>query len=164
MEALGINLPGLLAQIVNVGLLLFLLSRFAFKPIMSMLDQRAERIKDSLEAAERARQDVAASQANIQAQLDAARREGQVIIEQASRAAEQLRNETVDQARKEAEALLVRAQADFALEREKAMAELRRQFADLTMAAAERVVKQSLDASAHQRLIEEVLEQGGRNN
>lgn len=164
MEALGINIGGLLAQIVNVGLLLFLLSRFAFKPIMSMLDQRAERIKDSLEAAERARQDVAASQANIQAQLDAARREGQVIIEHASRAAEQLRQETVDQARREAEALLARAQADFTLEREKAMAELRRQFADLTITAAERVVRQSLDAPAHQRLIEEVLEQGGRNN
>lgn len=164
MEALGINLGGLLAQIVNVGLLLFLLSRFAFKPIMSMLDQRAERIKDSLEAAERARQDVAASQANIQAQLDAARREGQVIIEHASRAAEQLRQETVEQAKREAEALLVRAQADFTLEREKAMAELRRQFADLTMTAAERVVNQSLDATAHQRLIQEVLEQGGRNN
>jgi len=164
LEALGINIGGLLAQIVNVGLLLFLLSRFAFKPIMSMLDQRAERIKDSLEAAERARQDVAASQANIQAQLDAARREGQVIIEHASRAAEQLRQETVDQARREAEALLARAQADFTLEREKAMAELRRQFADLTITAAERVVRQSLDAPAHQRLIEEVLEQGGRNN
>ncbi len=164
MEALGINLGGLLAQIVNVGLLLFLLSRFAFKPIMSMLDQRAERIKDSLEAAERARADVASAQAKIQEQLDDARRQGQVIIEHASRAAEQLRTETVDQARKEAEALLVRAQADFALEREKAMAELRRQFADLTMTAAERVVKQSLDASAHQRLIAEVLEQGGRNN
>lgn len=164
MEALGINLGGLIAQIVNVGLLLFLLSRFAFKPIMSMLDQRAERIKDSLEAAERARQDVAASQANIQAQLDAARREGQVIIEHASRAAEQLRQETVEQAKREAEALLARAQADFTLEREKAMAELRRQFADLTMTAAERVVNQSLDATAHQRLIQEVLDQGGRNN
>jgi F-type H+-transporting ATPase subunit b len=164
LEALGINLGGLLAQIVNVGLLLFLLSRFAFKPIMSMLDQRAERIKDSLEAAERARQDVAASQANIQAQLDAARREGQVIIEHASRAAEQLRQETVEQAKREAEALLARAQADFTLEREKAMAELRRQFADLTMTAAERVVNQSLDATAHQRLIQEVLEQAGRNN
>lgn len=164
MEALGINLPGLIAQVVNVGLLLFLLSRFAFKPIMGMLDQRAERIRDSLEAAERARQEVSASQANIQAQLEAARREGQAIIEHASRAAEQLRQEAAEQARKEAEALLARAQADFALEREKAMAELRRQFADLTITAAERVISQSLDARAHRHLIEEVLEQTSRKN
>jgi F-type H+-transporting ATPase subunit b len=163
LEALGINIPGLIAQIVNVLLLLFLLSRFAFKPITAMLDQRAERIRDSLEAADRARQEAAQSQANIQAQIDTARREGQAIIEHASRAAEQLRQEMVEVARKEAEALLVRAQADFALERERAMAELRRQFADLTITAAGRVINQSLDASAHQRLIEEVLEQGRGN-
>ncbi len=163
MEALGINLPGLIAQLINVGLLLFLLSRFAFKPIMAMLDQRAERIRDSLEAAERARAEAAQSQANIQAQLDAARREGQVIIEHASRAAEQLRQETIEVARREAEQLLVRARQDFGLEREKAMLELRRQFADLTITAAERVIHQSLDATAHQRLIEEVLEPGRSN-
>ncbi len=163
MEALGINLPGLIAQLINVGLLFLLLSRFAFKPIMAMLDQRAERIRDSLEAAERARAEAAQSQANIQAQLDAARREGQVIIEHASRAAEQLRQETIDVARREAEQLLVRARQDFGLEREKAMQELRRQFADLTITAAERVIHQSLDANAHQRLIEEVLEPGRSN-
>jgi len=163
LEALGINLPGLIAQLINVGLLFLLLSRFAFKPIMAMLDQRAERIRDSLEAAERARAEAAQSQANIQAQLDAARREGQVIIEHASRAAEQLRQETIDVARREAEQLLVRARQDFGLEREKAMQELRRQFADLTITAAERVIHQSLDANAHQRLIEEVLEPGRSN-
>lgn len=163
MEALGINIPGLIAQIVNVLLIFFLLSRFAFKPITAMLDQRAERIKDSLEAAERARQDAAHAQANIQEQIDAARREGQTIIEHASRAAEQLRQETIDQARREADGLLARARTDFDLEREKAMAELRRQFADLTITAAERVINKSLDATAHQQLINEVLESSRSN-
>ncbi|MBI2886378.1 MAG: F0F1 ATP synthase subunit B [Chloroflexi bacterium] len=163
MEALGINIPGLVAQIVNFLLLFFLLSRFAFKPILNMLDQRAQRIKESLEAADRVRQEAAQSQVNIQSQLDAARREGQAIIEQAARAAEQLREEVREAARREAEAIVARAKADFDLEREKAIEELRRQFADITILAAEKVINESLDRARHQRLISEVLEQSRLN-
>lgn len=163
MEALGINVPGLVAQIVNFLLLLFLISRFAYKPILRLLDQRSERIKESLEAADRARQEAQQAEANIQAQLDAARREGQNIIEQAARSAGQLREEIQQVARQEAEAIVERAKADFALERQKAIAELRRQFADLTVAAAERVINESLDGAKHQRLISEVLEQSRLN-
>ena len=163
MEALGINIPGLVAQIVNFLLLLFLISRFAYKPILNMLNQRSEQIKESLEAADRARQEAQQSEANIQAQLDAARREGQTIIEQASRSAEQLREEIQQVARQEAETIRQRAQADFDLERQKAIADLRRQFADLTVTAAERVINESLDRAKHQSLISEVLEQSRLN-
>jgi len=163
LEALGINIPGLVAQIVNFLLLLFLISRFAYKPILNMLNQRSEQIKESLEAADRARQEVQQSEANIQTQLDAARREGQIIIEQASRSAEQLREEIQQVARQEAETIRQRAQADFDLERQKAIADLRRQFADLTVTAAERVINESLDRAKHQSLISEVLEQSRLN-
>ena len=163
MEALGINIPGLVAQIVNFLLLLFLISRFAYKPILNMLNQRSEQIKESLEAADRARQEVQQSEANIQTQLDAARREGQIIIEQASRSAEQLREEIQQVARQEAETIRQRAQADFDLERQKAIADLRRQFADLTVTAAERVINESLDRAKHHSLISEVLEQSRLN-
>jgi len=163
VEALGINLPGLIAQLINFGLLFFLLSKFAFPPITAMLDQRARRIRESLEAAERARQEAAASQANVQAQLDAARREGAAIVEQATRTAEQLRTQLMEEAQRDREAFMERARAEFALERDKAVAELRRQFADLTIAAAERVINESLDAGKHQRLVTEVLEQSRLN-
>ncbi len=162
MEALGISLPGLLAQIVNFLLLFFLLSRFAFPAIGRMLDQRSERIKESLEAAERATQQAAESQADIQAQIDEARRQGQAIIEQASRASEQLRAELTQAAQAEAERLRAQARADLELERQKAMAELRRQFADLTVTAAERVIGRSLDRQAHEGLILEVLDENRR--
>jgi F-type H+-transporting ATPase subunit b len=162
MEALGISLPGVLAQVVNFLLLFFLLSRFAFPAIRNMLDQRATRIEEALAAAERARAEAAQSQAEIQAQIDEARRQGQVIIEQASRAAEQLRAELSQQAEVEALRIKERAQADFELEREKAMTELRRQFADLTVTAAEKVISRSLDRQAHERLILDVLDESRR--
>lgn len=163
MEALGINLPGLIAQLINFGLLFYLLRRFAFPRITAMLDERAQRIQESLAAAERARQEAAASQANVQAQLDTARREGAAIVEQATRTAEQLRNQLMEEAQREREAFMERARAEFALERDKAVAELRRQFADLTITAAERVINESLDAGKHQRLVTEVLEQSRLN-
>ncbi len=163
MEALGINVPGLLAQIVNIGLLFMLLSKFAFKPILNMLDERAMRIKESLDAAERARQGATQAEANIQAQLDAARREGQVLIEQASKAAEMVRVEIEQTARREAEAIIERAKVDFELEKQKAIADLRGQFADLTILAAGKVINESLDTARHQRLIQEVLEQSRIN-
>lgn len=163
MEALGINVPGLLAQIVNIGLLFMLLSKFAFKPILNMLDERSMRIKESLDAAERARQGATQAEANIQAQLDAARREGQVLIEQASRAAELVRTEIEQTARREAEAIIERAKVDFELEKQKAIADLRGQFADLTILAAGKVIHESLDTARHQRLIQEVLEQSRIN-
>ena len=162
MEALGISLPGVLAQVVNFLLLFFLLSRFAFPSIRNMLDQRATRIEEALAAAERARAEAAQSQAEIQAQIDEARRQGQAIIEQASRAAEQLRAELSQQAEVEALRIKERAQADFELEREKAMTELRRQFADLTVTAAEKVISRSLDRQAHERLILDVLDESRR--
>ena len=162
MEALGISLPGLVAQIVNFLLLFFLLSRFAFPAIRNMLDQRARRIEEALEAAERARAEAAQSQADIQSQIDEARRQGQTIIEQASRAAEQLRAELAQTAQQEADTIRERARADFELEREKALAELRRQFADITVTAAEKVISVSLDRQAHERLILEVLDESRR--
>lgn len=163
MEALGINLPGLIAQIVNFLLLLFLLSRFAFKPLQQMLEQRSERIRESLEAADKARAEAAQSQADIQAQIDSARREGQVIIEQATRASERLREQLLEDARKEADALVVRLRTEFELERDKAVQDMRRQFADLTISAAEKVIKEDLDPAKHQRLINEVLQEARLN-
>lgn len=163
MEALGINLPGLIAQIINVLLLLLLLSATLYKPVLNKLDERSLRIKESLGAAERARQDATQAQANIQAQLDAARREGQVLIEQASKAAELVRTEIEQTARREAEAIIERAKVDFELEKQKAIADLRGQFADLTILAAGKVINESLDTARHQRLIQEVLEQSRIN-
>src|SRR5205809_227640 len=124
-----------------------------------MLDTRSGRIEEALAAADRARQEAAQSQADIQAQIDQARREGQAIIEQASRSAEQLRAELAETARQEGERLREQARADVELERQKAMAELRRVFADLTVTAAERVINRSLDRQSHEQLILEVLEE-----
>jgi len=157
LKALGINLPSLLAQLINFTLLLILLSIFAYRPAMRLLDERRRRIQEGLEAAEQAKQRAAQAGLEVQAQLERARQEGQAVIGQAQQIASRIQEEAHQQARQDAEALLTRARSEIQLERDSAIAELRREFAGLTIEAAEKVIGQSLDRQAHRRLIEEVL-------
>ncbi len=157
MEGLGINLPTLLAQIVNFVILLVLLYFAAYKPIIRMLDQRAAKIKESMEQAEAIRQQAAQTEAEIKTRLETARKEGQAIITQATQIGERLKEEARKEARKEAEALITKARIEIQRERDEAINELRREFVDIAITAAEKVIKETLDKEKHRRLIEEVL-------
>ncbi|MCH7552422.1 MAG: F0F1 ATP synthase subunit B [Chloroflexi bacterium] len=161
MDALGINLPGLIAQIINFTLLLGILYLVLYKPILRMLDQRSQRIQESLDTADRVQQESVQADEEVKKQINAAREEGRNIVGQATQVAERVREDARTQARTEAEAILQRAQAEIQRERDQAIEELRLQFAELTIAAAERVINASLDSNDHRRLIEEVLQESG---
>ena len=160
LETLGIHFPSLLIYLANFLLVLGLLFLFAYKPILRLMDQRAERIRESLEAAERARNEAASSQEVIESQLVEARREAQRIVEQARESAERYRAEEMERARNEAENFVSRARADIQRERDVVIEEVRASFGDLAITAAERVVRRSLDRQAHEDLIAQVLEEG----
>ncbi len=157
MDELGLNLPVLIAQVVNFFLLLVLLRLFLYKPILEMLDRRAQRIKEGVEAADQSKERASAAEQEVAQQLDASREQGQALIAQAQEAANRIQEEARGQARQEGEKMLERARTEIQLERDQAIAELRSEFADLTVSAAEKVIGQSLDRQAHQRLIDEVL-------
>ena len=157
---LGINGPSLIAYLINFVLLLGILTLFAYKPLLRVLDQRTERIRESLEAADRARQEAASSQQVIEDQLNEARREGQRLLEQAREAAARYQEEQMAQARREAETFVERARSDIQRERDAAVQEVRANFGDLAITAAERVIRRSLDRQAHEELISQVLEEG----
>lgn len=157
MEALGINVPGLIAQVVNFALLLVLFFLWGYRPLVRMLDERSRRIRESMERAEELRRQTEQTQLEIQARLEQGRQEGQNIVAQAAQIGERLKEEARQNARREAEALLARARSEIQAERDEAIAQLRRQFADLAILAAERVIHRALDRDSHRQLIEEVL-------
>lgn len=159
MDALGVNLPGLIAQIVNFSLLLLILYMFLYKPVIRMLDQRSLRIQESLEQADRLKEETSAAEEQVKQHIDAARQEGRNIVAQSTQVADRVREDASEQARMEADNIIARARAEVLRERDEAIEELRRQFADLTIIAAERVINTSLDRDQHRRLIEEVLQQ-----
>lgn len=160
LETLGIHFPTLLIYLVNFLVVLALLFAFAYKPILRMMDQRAERIRESLEASERAQAEAASSRDAVEEQLTEARREGQRLMDQAREAADRFRADEMERARAEAEAFVERARADIQRERDAAVEEVRANFGDLAITAAERVIRRSLDRQAHQELIGQVLEEG----
>lgn len=157
IAALGISLPGLIAQLVNFGILLLVLRLFLFKPIMKVMDERKRKIEEGLHASAKAAQAAESSQEESRRALEAARAEGREAIARAQETAARLSTELEAQARREADGIVERARAEIERERQQAVQSLRAEFADLTVRAAERVVGQSLDRNAHQRLIDETL-------
>lgn len=164
MGALGINLPGLITQLVSFAILFALLSWLLYKPVLRVLDQRSSRIRESLETAERVRQEAAESQADMQRQLMEARAEGQQLIAQAREVADRFREDELAKARQEINAERSRAEANIQRERDAAIEELRREFSGLAISAAERVIHRSLDESTHRELIGRVLEESAQTD
>lgn len=164
MEGLGINLNGLIAQIVNFSLLFILLYMVAYKPVLRMLDQRSQRVQQSMEQAAEIERRLALAQQDYERQLEQARKEGQAIIAQAAQAADRLREETVRQAKEEAQKLVEKAKSEIEYERRRAMAELQDDVANIAVLAAGKVINRSLDPEAHRQLIQEFLKETGQFN
>ena len=156
---LGINLPTLLAQIVNFAILFGLLYLVAYRPIMRMIDERSRKIKESMEQTELIKEQAAHAEQEAEKRIEAASKEGQEVITRAIRTGEELRQQSQQEARQEAESLIARARTEIQRERDEAIGELRKEFADLTIMAAEKVIERSLDKDAHRQLIDKVLEE-----
>lgn len=156
-DAFGIDLLKLAFQVVNFLLLLYLLNRFLFKRVFALLDERQRRISKGLEDAEAAARDRELARAEREAALDEARGEAQAMIARATKIAEDSRVEIVAAAREEAEKVSARARDEIIAEKEKALAELRTQVADLALDAAGKLVRSQMSGSTQRRLVEEFL-------
>ncbi len=165
-DALGINIPSLLAFIINFALLLWLLQVALYKPVLKMLDERSRRIRESLMAADNAAEQARESEARVQEEIRRAQVQGQEIVANAQVIAQRIQDDANKQAGIQAAHIVEQAEAAIRQETETARAALRREFADLTIIAAEKVINQSLDRQSHLRLINEVLAEAsaGRAN
>jgi len=162
MAELGFHWPSLIVYLANFTILLVILYLVGYKPILRMLDQRAERIRGSLEEADRMKTESGERQTEMQRQLDQSRQEGQALIGQAREMADRFREEERKKAKEEAERFLAKARDDIERERDNAVEEVRRHFADLAVTAAEQVIERSLDKNAHKEVIEKVLEESSQ--
>jgi F-type H+-transporting ATPase subunit b len=156
---LGLTLPSFIGQLINFLILLGLLTFFGYKPIRNMLDERSNRIRLSMEQAEATKSEYERAQVEAQKQISKARDEGQSILAQAAQAGNRLKEEARQEARKEAQAIVERARAELGREREKIVDELRKDFVDTAILAAERVLSDTLDRAKHRQLIEKTLDE-----
>jgi F-type H+-transporting ATPase subunit b len=163
LEQLGINLPALVAQIVNFGLLLVILRMVAYQPILRMLDERSARIRESVEQAEEIKHQAARADEELAARRAEAMQHGQEIIARANEAAERVYRDAETRARQSSDEFLAKSRAEIDREREKAILDIRAEMADLAIFAASRLVGTSLDTKDHYRLVEEALAEAERS-
>lgn len=157
IEAFDVNLVGLVFQVVNFLLLLYVLNRLLFKPLLARMDERSAKIERGLEDAEAAARDRELARAEREAAVAEARREAAEMIARATKIAEDARTEIVAEARSEAEKVTQRAREEIGAEKDRAMGELRAHVADLALAAATALVRREMDGATQRRLVEDFL-------
>ncbi len=152
--------PGLsIWTAITFLLLLVVLSKFAWGPIVKMLDERARTIRDAIEQAKRERAEAERMLGEQKASLAAAQREAAALAQRSKQEVEALRADLTARARKEADELVASARRQIQEEKAKALGELRGQVADLAIDAARRLIQSSLDEKAQRALVEEYLAQ-----
>ena len=151
--SLGLMIWTLLA----FGITLYLLNKLAFPRIAEALDRRRVAIEESIDSARRAKEEADQTLEEYRARLREAREQADDIVARARKAADNLKDETKAEASQQREQLLSQARRDIEHETRRALDELRREVADLTVAATEKITRKSLDEDDHRRLIEEAL-------
>jgi F-type H+-transporting ATPase subunit b len=154
----------LLVSLVSFLVLFVIMWRFALPPITKMLDERAEKIKDSLEQAEQTRVEAERLLGEYKEQLAEARLESNRVIEQGRKIAETMKEEIVTKANEERESILARAREEIQSEKRVALAELQASVADLSVAVAGRIIGSTLSAADHAALIEKYVAEVGTLN
>ena len=164
MEKLGINWGLLVAQLLNVILVIWLLSRVLYQPVLKMLNDRTKRVEDSLKDAEQVKQQLANAKRDYDAELAKARQEAAGIVAQAQKRAKSQEAEIIVQARQEADRLRADARDQAVQERDRMLREAKGQIAELVTLTASKVLGAELRANGHDTLIEESLASLDRRN
>jgi F-type H+-transporting ATPase subunit b len=151
-------------EVIAFVLMILILARWVYPPVMRAAEGRQRQISEQLAAAERARQEAEQRLADAEGQLNEARQRGAEIVEGAGRSAEQLRTELRGRAQEEAKRIVDNATREIDAERQKAVDAVRGQVADLVVAATEKVVGESLDDRLHRSLIDRAIAQVGEDS
>lgn len=152
-------LPTTVWAIVSFVLVLFILSKKAFPPILAAMDKRAQDIRQSLDAAEQARVEAEEMMKRHQDEMAKAREEATAIIEEGRSDAQKLKDSIVASARRDAEELAARARRDIEQTKTNAVADLQQLSARLSVDIANQLIRKNLTVEDQQKLIEERIKQ-----
>jgi F-type H+-transporting ATPase subunit b len=163
LRPLGIDPALLAAYVINFVILLILLRLFLYKPVLKMLNERRQKIQESLEQADKVRQEAEIRQAEFQRELEEARRASQEAAARAAQETEKMREAILVDARKEAEQIREQAHQQIEVERQQTMAELQNQVADLSVALTRKVIGETVvvDEQVQRQLIQRFLQEAG---
>jgi F-type H+-transporting ATPase subunit b len=145
-------------QLLTFLVLLFVLSRFAWKPIISGLKEREESIENALSEARKAKEEMASLKSDNERLLNEARKERDKMLQDAQHVAATLVQDAKERAHKESQALIDSARSEIEISKEAALAELKNYLADTSLLIAEKVIRKNLSGDvSQQQLVKDLL-------
>lgn len=148
-------------QLISFLILVWILAKFAWKPLMNIMEKRRQGIENNLAQAEQERKEAERIRLEYQQEMLQARQQAQEIIEKATKSSELRAEEIIVEARKETEKIKQSALADIERERDRAIADVRSQVVDMSVAVAEKIIQQKLDIRGQEALIEQFIQEVG---
>jgi F-type H+-transporting ATPase subunit b len=155
LDNLGVDGPKLIAQLINFGIVLFVLWRFAYKPVLEMLETRRQKIAKSMDEAEQIKAELAETQAERDKVMAEANARAEKLIADAKEAAKQVGKAEGERAVKQAEEIIRKAREATEADRERMMSELKAEIGRLVVETTAKVSGKVLTAEDQQRLIDE---------
>jgi F-type H+-transporting ATPase subunit b len=156
---LSVDATLLWATLVVFAIFAWVLGKFAWGPLLKIVDEREKSIREQVDAAQVAAAEAKDLLAQHQEMLKGAGREREDILQKAVREAEQVRTDLVAKARSDADQVVARAREQMGREKDQAIADLRAQVADLAVEAASRIVKSSLTEEAQRKLVDDYIKE-----
>ncbi|MFA5644151.1 MAG: F0F1 ATP synthase subunit B [Patescibacteria group bacterium] len=157
LKALGINGKILLAQFINFAVLVFVLWRFAYKPILKFLDDRRKKIEEGVKNSEVAIQKLVEIEEKEKQVIIKAKKEALNIIDEAKDNAEKRGNELIKKAREEASKVILEEKEKFNQEKIDAFKEMKNNLSELVILAVEKVIDEKIDTAKDKKIIKELL-------
>lgn len=151
----------LIAQWCNLLILMLLVKKFLFKPVLKILQQRQDEVDEIYAAANKAKDEASTLRADYENRLASAKEEASQIVKSASEQAQRRSVEIVDEAQDKANALRARAEAEIAQEKKKAINEIKDEISDMAVDIASKVVEREISVKDHEKLIEDFIKNVG---
>ncbi|MBU1148971.1 F0F1 ATP synthase subunit B [Patescibacteria group bacterium] len=157
IEKLGLDWRLLIAQIVNFFILLFVLYRFAYRPILRMLEKRTQTIEKSLADAKQIELNLADTEKKRDEVLNQARLEARKMVDETNQQAEKLRDSKIQSVNQEVETMIQSAKQEITQTRERMVKEVKDEVADLVIQTTKKVLERKIDEPDHRRLIDQTI-------
>ena len=157
IHKLGIDWKLLLAQIVNFVILLFLLKKFLYKPLINLMNNRRQKIEEGLEKARKGEEEFQKIQELRDKELAKVQKEAEVIIQKAREVGDKKQQEILKEAEEKTKKIIEEAKGRIEIEKEKMLKEVRQDVADLVVTATEKILKEKVDKNKEKEMINEVF-------
>lgn len=159
-----VNIQETIFVMVNFVVLLAILYKFGWGPVIKMIDTRQKGIEDSLSKAEEARKEAETMSVKLAEEIAEARKQAKAIVDEAQKNAEIAKTEILEQARASADSMLERAQVEIAKEKAEAIGQIRGEVADMVVSVAERLLSENMSDRQHHELVDKYIAEVAAKN